>query len=345
MASANVQYAPVPQETEDSFENEPKLPSRRRRWELIVFVAVVVIATLALLAASQTSTAEPSCSQPVLRREWRTLSTAEQSEYLRAVRCLHDLPSGLGLSGKLSDDFPWIHFNIGNFAHGKAAFLSWHRWFIHLYEKTLQESCGYVGNLVYWDWSLDWEELPASPVWSPTLGFGGDGDPDLPRTDIPGDGSCIENGPFSDYEVHYTGWSTSPHCLSRGFGRFPASHNFSGDAISPAALQDVLNHDDFHEFIMALESGPHDAIPNGVGGDFLILTAPNDPIFFLHHTQLDRIWWIWQQKDKERRLRAYHGSVKHPASPEDVLPYEPLSANITVADILDTETAMLCYRY
>jgi len=70
-----------------------------------------------------------------------------------------------------------------------------------------------------------------------------------------------------------------------------------------------------------------------------------DPLFFLHHTQLDRIWWMWQQKDKERRLHAYHDSAEDPASADDVLPYEPLSANITVRDILDTETSMLCYRY
>jgi tyrosinase len=34
-------------------------------------------------------------------------------------------------------------------AHGNAAFLSWHRWFIHLYERALRESCGYTGHLAY----------------------------------------------------------------------------------------------------------------------------------------------------------------------------------------------------
>ena len=92
---------------------------------------------------------------------------------------------------------------------------------------------------------------------------------------MPADGSCIEHGPFADYEVHFTGWATRPHCLSRGFGRLAASHNFSGSAISPEALQDVLKHDDFYEFFRALEMGPHDVIPNGVGGDFQMLTAPN----------------------------------------------------------------------
>jgi tyrosinase len=134
-------------------------------------------------------------------------------------------------------------------------------------------------------------------------------------------------------------------------------------------LGDVLNQEDFPEFVEALENGPHDVIPFGVGGDFMTFTAPNgmlfpqnppsvarelkstefvfkpDPVFFLHHAQLDRLWWMWQQKDRGRRLYVYHGSAEHPASPEDVLPYEPLSANITARDVLNTETSKLCYRY
>lgn len=82
-----------------------------------------------------------------------------------------------------------------------------------------------------------------------------------------------------------------------------------------------------------------------------------DPVFYLHHTQIDRLWWIWQQKDPEQRLYEYHGpnlsqGHKHAdsvggstASLNDVLPYEPLSRNITVRDIMSTETQRLCYRY
>jgi len=117
MISTDVQYTPVAQESDDSLGNEPKLPPRRHRWEAVGFAAVViaVVMALGLLAASQTATSEPSCPQPALRREWRALSTAEQSEYLRAVQCLHDLPSGLDLGGKLSDDFPWLHFTAGQY--------------------------------------------------------------------------------------------------------------------------------------------------------------------------------------------------------------------------------------
>jgi len=33
-------------------------------------------------------------------------------------------------------------------------------------------------------------------------------------------------------------------------------------------------------------------------------TSPGDPLFFLHHAMLDRVWWIWQMQDPEMRLNA-----------------------------------------
>ena len=121
MISSNIQYTPVSQETADSFGNEREIPPRRRRWKAVAFAAVVATTTFGLLAASRTATVRPSCLEPAHRREWRALSIAEQSEYLRAVQCLHNLPSGLDLGGRLSDDFPWLHFNVGNYGQYSIA--------------------------------------------------------------------------------------------------------------------------------------------------------------------------------------------------------------------------------
>ena len=50
------------------------------------------------------------------------------------------------------------------------------------------------------------------------------------------------------------------------------------------------------------------------------LKTNTDPIFYLHHAQLDRLWWIWQQ-DKLERAHEYGGVDKrlHEASLEDEL--------------------------
>jgi hypothetical protein len=61
------------------------------------------------------SSASSTCKSPVVRREWRSLSNMEKHDYLDAVRCLKDVPSRIGESQSLYDDFPWIHYRIGDY--------------------------------------------------------------------------------------------------------------------------------------------------------------------------------------------------------------------------------------
>jgi tyrosinase len=73
-----------------------------------------------------------------------------------------------------------------------------------------------------------------------------------------------------------------------------------------------------------------------------------DPVFFLHHAQLDRLWWIWQHFEPSR-LQKYAGYAFHnttqPASLEDVISLGGLAPSITVREIIDTGSGYLCYRY
>ena len=56
-----------------------------------------------------------TCSEPITRREWRSLSQHEKLEYIAAVQCLSTLPSSLGLNQTLHHDFPYIHSLFGNY--------------------------------------------------------------------------------------------------------------------------------------------------------------------------------------------------------------------------------------
>ena len=38
----------------------------------------------------------------------------------------------------------------------------------------------------------------------------------------------------------------------------------------------------------------HNNVHVWVGGDMVLGTSPNDPVFFLHHCNIDRIWSAWQ---------------------------------------------------
>jgi tyrosinase len=157
-------------------------------------------------------------------------------------------------------------------AHDAAPFLPWHRYFIHVYELALRQECGYTGHLAYWDWTLDWKDPAKSPIWDPETGFGGDGNPSGNETVF--SGRCVMDGPFADYTVYYSNNTVNPHCLSRGFACMEESGHFDGIFLSPQATQRSHNKTTYFEFLLALEMGPHNSIPNGVCGDFFSFDAP-----------------------------------------------------------------------
>lgn len=45
------------------------------------------------------------------------------------------------------DDFVAVHLNQTNFIHQTANFLTWHRYFVWVWEDTLRTECGYKGAL------------------------------------------------------------------------------------------------------------------------------------------------------------------------------------------------------
>lgn len=38
----------------------------------------------------------------------------------------------------------------------------------------------------------------------------------------------------------------------------------------------------------------HNQVHRWVGGDMVVGTSPNDPVFWFHHANVDRLWWRWQ---------------------------------------------------
>jgi len=51
-----------------------------------------------------------------------------------------------------------------------------------------------------------------------------------------------------------------------------------------------------------LESGPHNLVHNNISGFMGDFMSPTDPIFFLHHANLDRLWDVWTRKQQLRGL-------------------------------------------
>ncbi|KAK0388453.1 hypothetical protein NLU13_4697 [Sarocladium strictum] len=355
------QYAHVPS-SEDKYDagsaekasRRPPGPSVSRYTKIAALIASAIVALVAAFAlgyasgyrtsddaiANPTVQASSNCTEPLIRKEWRSLSRDEKKNYLEAFQCFIDSPSHLGMNGSLYDDFSWAHNLVAHSNHGKAPFLTWHRRFISVYETTLRKSCGYKGAVPFWDWSLDWEDLPSSQIFDSELGFGGDGDPKAERI---GYAHCVTNSPFKNMKPQWRGPVYEPHCLTRSFNE----DDWIGHFLNPESLAEILSKPTYKEFFLALELRAHDIIPTGVQGDFMAFTAPNDPIFYLHHTQLDRLWWLWQARDKKTRTKDYggQGDGDKEVALTDILPMAGLDADIPVADIMDTEAGGLCYRY
>ncbi|KAF2730278.1 Di-copper centre-containing protein [Polyplosphaeria fusca] len=298
-------------------------------------------------AASQGGGTSSACATPVTRREWRALTETEQLHYLDAVQCLRTQPSVIGMNHSLYDDFPYIHSKIGNYSHGTMDFLLWHRHFLHIYEIMLKEKCMYTGHATYWDWALDWEDLTQAPIWDSTHGFGGNGNTSAAKSVAYG--HCVTSGPFAHLSALYYAGAAQKHCLSRGFLTDLEETRPIRNLISPQAVQQVLDEADFEGFYTRLEFKGHNAIPALVRGDFFEVTAPYDPVFFLHHGQLDRLWWMWQAADPDNRVRKLLGR-KGAGGREDeelsrVLDFGDLAPGIAVEQILNTEAEVLCYVY
>ncbi|KAF2204311.1 monooxygenase [Delitschia confertaspora ATCC 74209] len=286
------------------------------------------------------------CDLIAMRREWRTLSMAQKHQYLEAVKCLKRWPSSLGLNQSYYDDFPWIHSRIGEYVHDAAPFLAWHRYFVHVYEIALMDACAYDGTIPYWNWELDWEDVTASPIWDAEHGFGSNGQPNKSKEDIV-KGYCVSDGPFKEWEILYLDEEYYPHCLSRGF-LTGEELEAQSESLVPERIEELLDVPNYNSFNLGLENGPHLAIPRSIRGDFSLLTAPSDPVFFLHHTQLDRLWWRWQSRERTR-IAQYEGLAAHhsheSASITDLLKMGGLAPDIPVLRVLDTESEPLCYRY
>ena len=176
------------------------------------------------------------------------------------------------------------------------------------------------------------------------MGLGGDGS----GPESVGNGECVTSGPFADIEVMFYDGEVKPHCLSRGFPGVEEVGEL-GELIKPEVIEDLLNKKEYDHFALELEKRAHKFLTLTVRGDLSRFTGPNDPVFFLHHVNLDRLWSEWQHGANRDKLIAYRGKAFNdtevPATLADVLDMGGLARNIRVGDVMDTTSGLFCYRY
>lgn len=61
------------------------------------------------------------------------------------------------------------------------------------------------------------------------------------------------------------------------------------------AYVNTLNIIPFYDFQNTLSSGPHGSVHTAVAGNMAVVTtAARDPLFWLHHSNIDRLWEVWR---------------------------------------------------
>jgi len=203
-----------------------------------------------------------------------------------------------------------------------------------------------------------------SPVFAPSLGFGGNGDYIAPTKEqnilnLTGGtgGGCVEDGPFVPPKFMLNFPDGTKDCLRRDF--MPWIMNTFAD---PKLVEEVLAQPDYTSFARTVEKVPTFNVSNihgsghfGVGGVLGTIgnaaNSPGEPLFFLHHGNMDHVFWKWQQKDLKTRLNQVGGPVvplKY-GGENVTLDFQVnmgrLAGNVTLKNLLNTEGGTLCYAY
>lgn len=91
---------------------------------------------------------------------------------------------------------------------------------------------------------------------------------------------------------------TSPQVDGQPNSLFHSARNPSNRTL----LSAPLSKSSFNEFGSNLEGNPHGTVHVMVGGEMgAVETSARDPIFWMHHCNIDRLWLTWLSQDSTRR--------------------------------------------
>ena len=212
--------------------------------------------------------------------------------------------------------------------HGNWYFLPWHRAYIASYERIIRDvTKNDQFALPFWDWTSD----PTMPqVFL---------DPTTP------DGK--KNWLYVDDQGFGQSWKRT----------WPNNTPMPPQIVGPSVLQDILQSADYEEFGTSrprgqnnldpswvlkrtgaqgtLERLPHNMVHNNIGGWMPSALSPRDPIFFMHHCNLDRIWAVWNSLGNANSAEAlWTGMTFANFINPDGSPYSPKVSDLFVPENL-----------
>ncbi|CCH31783.1 tyrosinase family protein [Actinosynnema sp. NPDC047251] len=226
-----------------------------------------------------------------IRKNQQNLTATERSNFVNALLTLkqngrYDLFVRLHID-RANGDSDW-GLRIG---HRSPSFLPWHRRYLIEFEQALQEVNPSV-TIPYWDWTTAGS---TSTLWANDF---------LGPNGTSATNWRVNAGPFAQSTGQWTLTvrSDSANYLRRNFGSGGLQLPSASDVNSVLGLTTYdtspWNSTSINSFRNYLEGfrGPnlHNRVHNWVNGTMAGFGSPNDPVFWLHHCNVDRLWSQWQ---------------------------------------------------
>lgn len=189
---------------------------------------------------------------------------------------------------------------------------------------------------------LGWNEQPSRSPWL-VRAFG-----TLPTASTlptPQDVQASLSIPLYDVPPYDTtsDWRLSFRNHLEGFRDLPGQHSMVCGSDGFMVLQ-PLNPPNLHNTVHGWVCGLLSVTSDGrfVFGTMGLATSPNDPVFFLHHANIDRIWDQWQHL---HGVPSYLPVSGHPGNDIDslLMPFQEVGLLVTPRQLEDS--AALGYRY
>ncbi len=243
------------------------------------------------------------------RRNINCLSTEQLHDLREALAEMYLLPASNGDSfARLAG----LHGLPSPFycEHGYPGFLTWHRAYLNAFQDAL---CCINSDVVlpYWDWSS-----------GPTTGV-----PPACRQPnyVHRNGNAVPNPLYSGRALGGGQTNRAANIDTRTFGDLAT------------LAQTAMGNSNFSGFQSSLNS-PHGSIHGRVGGHMSgIANAGYDPIFYLHHANVDRLWAKWQQ--------SHPAPLPNNEKTKELAPfYKTFSTDLMMGADVET-TDQLGYRY
>jgi Common central domain of tyrosinase/von Willebrand factor type A domain len=243
------------------------------------------------------------------RKNIKNLSVDEKTRYVNAFLALKTQDSVIHPGSQSRyDDFVETHMNamtapIG-WAHGDSVFFPWHRELVYQLEKLLQAVDPSV-TIPYWDWTRHQTSATAGfPFKNNFIGLDGDdSDSDRVKRD-PAAPAVDATHPYI-YPFDPQLWTVPVEdgdgltWFQRQFGERSDAPNLpqNDSAVTGVSswYRQAIGAPDYLT-LRSRSEDIHNLVHRWVGGNMLRMTSPNDPVFFMHHAAIDRMWSIWQRK-------------------------------------------------